>query len=144
MRWPKMVPIALMALMASQDASLAATKEVKIKRRYGGDVLHHVNEATVMMASGKSYRVTGDQYSAAAMQVLFIDSQFPDRICAAKRAKLHFHLGIYQKTKERMKTPDWIFIKFIRPENMKRLGALPEFGKGFKTVKASDYIGLCK
>jgi hypothetical protein len=97
-----------------------------------------------MLQSGKSYRVTGDQYSAAAMQVLFIESQFPDRICATKRAKLHFHLGYYVKTKEKMKTPDWMFINFIRPENMKRLGDLPEFGKGFKTVKASDYLGLCK
>jgi hypothetical protein len=144
MRWASVVPIALMALLASQDPALTATKEVKIKRRHGGDVLKHVNEATTMMGSGKNYRVTGDQYSAAAMQVLFIESQFPDRICATRRVKLHFHLGIYEKTNEKMKAPDWVFTRFIRPENMKRLGDLPEFGKGFKTVKASDYLGLCK
>jgi len=144
MRWPAMVTIAVMAFTAGHDPTLAAVKEVKIKRRFGGDVIKHVNEATSMIQSGKNYRVTGDQYSAAAMQVLFIESQFPDRICATKRAKLHFHLGYYTKTKEKMKTPDWTFVNFIRPENLKRLGDLPQFGKGFKTVKASDYLGLCK
>jgi hypothetical protein len=135
---------AVLALLIGQDVALAATEEVQIKRRFGGDIVAHVNEATRMLQSGKSYRVTGDQYSAAAMQVLFIESQFPDRICATKRANLHFHLGYYVNTKEKMKTPDWMFIEFMRPENMKRLGDLPEFGKGFKTVKASDYLGLCK
>ena len=144
MRSRARMALAVMALLAGQHLALAASKDVPIKRRLGGDVVAHVNEATRMIQSGKSYRVTGDQYSAAAMQVLFIESQFPDRICATKRAKLHFHLGYYVKTKEKMKTPDWMFINFIRPENMKRLGDLPEFGKGWKTVKASDYLGLCK
>jgi hypothetical protein len=144
MRWHAPVAFAMMSLLVCQAPALAATKEVRIKRRLGGDLLTHVNEATSMMQSGKSYRVTGDQYSAAAMQVLFIESQFPDRICATKRAKLHFHLPYNPITKEKVKTPDWIFVSFIRPENMKRLGDLPQFGKGFKTVKASDYLGLCK
>jgi hypothetical protein len=76
--------------------------------------------------------------------VLFIESQFPDRICATKRAKLYFHLAYDTKHKEKMKAPDWVFVSFIRPENLKRLGDLPQFGKGWKTVKASDYLGLCK
>jgi hypothetical protein len=144
MRWRKLVAAGVMTVLAGQDLAIAATKEVKIKLRPGGDMLRHVNEATRMIQSGKSYRVTGDQYSAAAMQVLFIESQFPDRICATKRAKLHFHLAYDARTKEKMKTPDWAFVSFIRPENLKRLGDLPQFGKGWKTVKASDYLGLCK
>ena len=144
MRWRALVALAVMTLFAGQDLTLAATKEVKLKLRLGGDMVAHVNEATRMMQSGKSYRVTGDQYSAAAMQVLFIESQFPDRICAMKRAKLHFHLAYFPMTKEKMKTPDWAFAAFIRPENLKRLGDLPQYGKGWKTVKASDFLGLCK
>lgn len=144
MRLPARMTVALMVLAASQIPALALSKEVKIKRRYGGDVVAHVNQATRMMQGDTTYRVVGDQYSAAAMQVLFIESQFPDRICATKRVRLHFHLALYTKTKEKMKEPDWLFINFIRPENMKRLGDLPQFGKGYKTVKAIDYLGLCK
>ncbi len=144
MRWAALVAVAVLSFLVGQDLALAATKEVKIKRRLGGDLLSHVNEATRMMQSGKSFRVTGDQYSAAAMQVLFSESQFPDRICATKRAKLHFHLAYDAKNNEKMRTPDWVFVSFIRPENLTRLGDLPQFGKGWKTVKASDYLGLCK
>lgn len=144
MRWSAGVAVAVLSLMLWQDFALAAAKEVRLRRRLGGDLLTHVNEATRMMQSGKSFRVTGDQYSAAAMQVLFIESQFPDRICATKRAKLHFHLAYDTLHKEKMKAPDWVFVSFIRPENLKRLGDLPQFGKGWKTVKASDYLGLCK
>ena len=144
MRSRALVAMTVMILLGSQDPSLAATKEVNLKLRLGGDLLTHVNEATRMMESGKFYRVTGDQYSAAAMQVLFIESQFPDRICATRRAKLHFHLAYDPRTKQKMKKPDWVFVSFIRPENLKRLGDLPQFGKGWKTVKASDYLGLCK
>jgi hypothetical protein len=144
MRWPAPIAIAMLTLLVGENSTIAAGTDVNIKRRFGGDIVAHVNEATRMMQTGKTYRVTGDQYSAAAMQVLFIESQFPDRICATKRAKLHFHLGYYTKTHEKMTNPDWMFTNFIRPENMKRLGDLPQFGKGFKTVKASDYLGLCK
>jgi hypothetical protein len=145
MRWRVVMAVAVIGLLAHQGvAHAAAVKDVRLKLRLGGDVVAHINEATRMMESGKNYRVVGDQYSAAAMQVLFIESQFPDRICATKRAKLYFHLGFYTKTKEKMKTPDWMFSNFIRPENLKRLGNLPQFGKGWKVVKASDYLGLCK
>ena len=126
------------------EVTALAGNETKIGRRLGGIFLEHIQEVTTMLQSGKSYRVVGDQYSAAAMQVLFIESQFPDRICATKRVKLHFHLGIDVKTKVKMKEPDWAFISFIRPENIKRLGPLPVYGKGFKTVKGSDFLGLCK
>ena len=61
----------------------AASGEAKIGERHGGDLLTHINQATYMMGTGKSYRVVGDQYSAAAMQVLFIESQYPDRVCAS-------------------------------------------------------------
>ena len=40
-----------------------------------------------------------------------------------------------------MKTPDWVFVSFIRPENMERLGDLSQFGKGFKTVKGERLSG---
>lgn len=35
-------------------------------------------------------------------------------------------------------------VTLIGAKNLKRLGRLPEYGKGFKTVRASDYLGLCK
>lgn len=112
--------------------------------RPGGDVLNHVSEASKMILSGRSYRVTGDQYSAAAMQVLFIESQYPDRICATRRVKLHFHLGYDMRAKKRMKEMDWAWIAFMRPENVARLGKLPQYGKGWRTVKGSEFLGLCK
>lgn len=123
---------------------LILASEVKIGLRNGGDLLTHINQATYMMSTGHSYRVVGDQYSAAAMQVLLIESQYPERVCAARNAKLHFHLAFDPITKINMKEPDWYFTAFIRPENLKRLGTLPEYGHGFKTVRASDYLGLCK
>lgn len=137
------LPAAVIAAI-SLGIRCAASAEVKIGERYGGDLLTHVNQATYMMSTGKSYRVVGDQYSAAAMQVLFIESQYPDRVCATRNAKLHFHLGMDPQTGETMKEPNWVWTAFIRPENMKRLGKLPEFGKGYKTVRAIDYLGRCK
>lgn len=141
MRVPAVMALVVTALFA--DAALAKPKEVKLKRRYGGELIAHVNEATRMMQGDTTYRVVGHQYSAAAMQVLFIESQFPDRICATRQAKLYFHLSYNLKTKESLKEPDLLFTRFIRPENLKRLGKLPRYGKGWKIVKASDYLGLC-
>ena len=125
-------------------AADADGKVVKIGQRNGGEILLHISQATYMMSTGNSYRVVADQYSAAAMQVLFIESQYPDRICASPRAKLHFHLAFDPATKTNMKEPNWAFTAFIRPDNLKRLGPLPEYGHGFKTVRAIDYLGRCK
>jgi hypothetical protein len=97
-----------------------------------------------MLRSGKSYHVTADQYSAAAMQVVYLESQMPERICATRRARLHFHLSFDKLTKTAVKELDPALVAFIRPENLKRLGKLPQYGRGFKTVKASDYLGLCR
>jgi hypothetical protein len=115
-----------------------------LRTRYGGEILTHVLEAQQMLNSGKRFRVRGDQYSAAAMQVLFIESQAPERICADRRAKLHFHLSYNLKTKTAEKEPDWSFVAFIGPDNLERLGKLPQFGKGWKTVKAVDFLGACR
>lgn len=133
--------ILAVGLAWAQGASAAV---VKIGLRTGGVVGDHVIEVTAMMASGNTFRVVGDQYSAAAMQVLFLKGQYPDRICATKKARLHFHLGLNPQTGEKMKEPDKIWTSFIGADNLKRLGKLPEYGKGFKTVKAADYLGLCK
>ena len=139
-----LVRFACAGVLLAQGFALAQSKEVQIGERYGGELGLHVNQATYMMSTGNHYRVVGDQYSAAAMQVVFIKSQFPDRICATRKAMLHFYLAMNSQTGESEHEPDWMFTAFIRPENLKRLGQLPEFGHGFKTVKASDYLGLCK
>lgn len=112
--------------------------------RPGGDVYTHIIQALDMIRSGRSYRVTADQYSAAAMQVVYLKSQIPGRICATRGAKLHFHRGFDRQTNRPIKQLDPVWVAFIRPENLKRLGPLPEYGKGFKTVRASDYLGLCR
>src|SRR5690348_16643517 len=131
----------LVAIALGTSAANAA--EVKIGERHGGDLLTHINQATYMMSTGNGFRVVGDQYSAAAMQVLFIESQYPDRVCASPRVRLHFHLAFDPIAHKNDKEPDWVFTAFIRPENLKRLGSLPEFGHGFKTVRAIDFVGRC-
>jgi hypothetical protein len=62
--------------IGSTAVVVAGSKEVKIGERFGGDMLLHVNQATYIMQTGNHYRVVGDQYSAATMQVVFIESQF--------------------------------------------------------------------
>jgi hypothetical protein len=57
---------------------------------------------------------------------------------------LHFHIGFDKETKKPLQTLDPVWVAFIRPKNLKRLGKLPAYGKGFKSVKASDYLGQCK
>jgi hypothetical protein len=138
-----MMSLGILAALAMGQASGFA-KEILIGERNGGDLLTHVDQATYMMSTGNTYRVVGDQYSAAAMQVVFIESQYPARICASAWAKLHFHLAFDPVSQTSEKEPDWWFTMFIRPENLKRLGQLPEYGHGFKTVRAVDYLGLCK
>jgi hypothetical protein len=49
MRWPAMVAIAVIAVTGLHDPTLAAAKEVSIKRRFGGDIVKHVSEAPAMM-----------------------------------------------------------------------------------------------
>lgn len=135
-------PGALLFAMAMWDVSQAAA--ATIGWRPGGDVYTHIAQAIDMLGSGKSYRVTGDQFSAAALQVVYLENQMPDRICATSKARLHFHLGFDKETGKPMKKPDVVWITLIGMKNLKRLGRLPEYGKGFKTVRASDYLGLCK
>lgn len=131
----------VMAVMAGEG--LAETKSLMIGRRDGGQLLAYVHEALAMMRSGYRYRIIGDQYSAAAMQVLYIESRDPSRICATAKAKLHFHLGRSPQLGN-MKKLGALSRAFIGPRNLKRLGKLPKYGEGFKTVKASAYVGLCR
>jgi hypothetical protein len=135
-------PKNLLSGLAAQTLDEDRVRNIRMRR--GGELIKHINEAARMIASGRSYRVIEDQYSAAAMQVLFVESQVPDRICAGRRAKLHFHLSMNLLTRKPDTKPDWAFVAFIRPENLKRLGKLPQYGKGFKTVQASDFLGLCE
>jgi hypothetical protein len=130
--------------LAAGGLDPAFARSTNIGWRPGGDLYRYIAEALDMLRSGKSYRVTGDQYSAAAMQVVYLESQMPRRICASSNAKLHFHLGFDREAHRPMKSLDPVWVAFIRPENLRRLGKLPAYGKGFKTVKASDYLGLCK
>ncbi|WP_162918952.1 hypothetical protein [Taklimakanibacter deserti] len=141
-RWLVLAAMALAAGMNSPQPALARSST--IGWRPGGDVYSYIAQALDMIRSGKGYRVTGDQYSAAAMQVVYLESRMPARICASPGAKLNFHLGFDKETKKPMKGLDPVWVAFIGPRNLKRLGKLPAYGKGFKTVKASDYLGLCK
>lgn len=143
-RWLLLAGSVLTTLVVAGGSGAAFAKSAEIGWRPGGDVYTYIAEALDMLRSGKNYRVTGDQYSAAAMQVVYLEGHMPGRICATRNARLHFHLGFDKQTKTAMKEPDPAWVAFIRPENLKRLGKLPRYGKGFKTVRASDYLGLCK
>ena len=143
MRRPASAAAILIALAANGVPAHAAGS-VAIGFRPGGDVYTYITQALDMLRGGKSYRVIGDQFSAAALQVVYLENQMPGRICATRRARLHFHLGFDRDTGKPMKKPDVVWVALIGPRNLKRLGKLPEYGTGFKTVKASDYLGLCK
>jgi hypothetical protein len=130
--------------MVLMGASPAVARTAEIGFRPGGDVYRHIAEAIDMLKSGESYRVIGDQYSAAAMQVVYLERQMPGRICASPRARLHFHLGFDKEMGRAITKPDPVWVAFIGRRTLKRLGPLPAYGKGFKTVRASDYLGLCK
>jgi hypothetical protein len=130
--------------ISGQGLAFASSTTVVIERRNGGQLLKHIHQAMVMIRSGYAYRVVGDQYSAAAMQVLYLESRVPVRLCAIRKARLHFHLGKSPRTGKSMKKLDWISTQFIRPQNARRLGKLPDYGEGFKSVKASKFLGLCR
>ena len=142
-RWLRLAGTALFAL-AVHGSSAQAAAPTTIGFRPGGDVYTYIDQAIGMLRGGKSYRVTGDQYSAAALQVIYLENQMPARICATVKAKLHFHLGFDKETGRPMKRPDVVWVALVGAKTLKRLGRLPEYGTGFKTVKASDYLGLCK
>lgn len=141
--WLRLAGVAILVLMVYGSPALAAGSAT-IGFRPGGDVYTYITQALDMLRGGKSYRVVGDQFSAAALQVVYLENQMPGRICATPKAKLHFHLGFDKQTGRPMKKPDVVWVTLIGPKNLKRLGKLPEYGTGFKTVKASDYLGLCK
>jgi hypothetical protein len=143
MRRPMLTVVGILILVMGQGYALADTKTVMIGRRDGGQLLTHIHEGIEMIRKGYSYRIIGDQYSAAAMQLLYIESRKPTRLCAARKVRLYFHLGKNPRTGPTKKL-DWLSTEFIGRANLRRLGKLPVYGHGFKTVKASDYIGLCR
>jgi hypothetical protein len=135
----------LAALIAAQcDSVSARPREILLSQRGGGYLFIYAIAGKQMISSGNSYRVRGDQYSAAAIQALLIERQKPGRMCASPFPKLHFHKPFNPITKTTMK--DWRkwLIAFIGKANLERLGPLPDSGKGFKTVRATDYLGRCK
>jgi hypothetical protein len=138
---------AVALLVGHGSPAQAGSKEVRIGDRPGGHLLVYYVQASHMMSSGDRYRVAGDQYSAAAMQVLFIERRHPRRVCASPMAKLHLHQAFDPVTKKTIRKRSRLFrlfTAFLGKGNLKRLGPLPEFGQGFKTVRASDYLGRCK
>lgn len=143
-RWRVLGSAALLIGLVANSIPARAAATATIGFRPGGDVYTYITQALDMLRGGKSYRVIGDQFSAAALQVVYLENQMPGRICANPKAKLHFHLGFDKETGRPMKKPDVVWVTLIGPKNLKRLGKLPEYGTGFKTVKASDYLGLCK
>lgn len=136
--------LAMILLIVMAVPGRAEARAATIGFRPGGDVYTYIAQALDMLRGSNSYRVTGDQYSAAALQVVYLENHMPGRICATPRARLHFHLGFDRATGKPMKKPDVVWVAFVGPGTLKRLGKLPEYGHGFKTVKASDYLGLCK
>jgi hypothetical protein len=133
------------ALIAAQcNLALARPGEVWIWSRTGGYLFLYIIQGKQMISTGNSYRVRGDQYSAAAIQVLFIEKRDPDRICASPLAKLHFHQPFNPITKTPVKNARRWLVAFIGRANLKRLGPLPEVGQTPKTVRATDYVGRCK
>jgi hypothetical protein len=139
------VAVTLAALIAVQcDPASARPREVWLEQRSGGYLFIYIIAGKQMIASGNRYRVRGDQYSAAAIQALFIEKRHPGRICAAPFPKLHFHKPFNPLTKATMK--DWRkwLVAYIGEANLRRLGPLPEMANGYKTVRATDYLGRCK
>jgi hypothetical protein len=135
----------LATLIADQcDHAIARSREVWIGQRSGGYLFLYIIEGKHMISSSKSYRVRGDQYSAAAIQVLFVKRRVPDRICASPLAKLYLHQPFDPSTKKTMKNSRRWLIDFVGRANLRRLGPLPELGMGFKTVRATDFLGRCK
>jgi hypothetical protein len=135
----------LAALIAAQcDPVSARPREVLLAQRSGGYLFIYIIAGKQMISSGNSYRVREDQYSAAAIQVLYIERQKPGRICASPLAKLHLHKPFNPITKTTMANWRKWLIAFIGKANLRRIGPLPEVGKGFRTVRATDYLGRCK
>jgi hypothetical protein len=136
---------ALAALIAAQcDLASARPREILIEQRAGGYLFLYIVQAKQMIATGNSYRVRGDQYSAAAIQALYIERRHPDRLCASPIAKLHLHQPYDPITKETIKNSKKWLIAFIGKVNLRRLGPLPEVGESEKTVRATDFVGRCK
>ena len=136
---------ALAALIAVPcDLASARPREILIGERAGGYLFLYIVQAKQMIATGNSYRVRGDQYSAAAIQVLYVEKRHPERICASPFAKLHLHQPFNAITKTPLK--DWKrwLQAFIGRANMKRLGPLPVAGQTDKTVRATDFVGSCR
>ena len=97
------------------------------------------------MESGTARRTRDGEASREDLrQVVYLKGKMPGRICAARGATLNFHLGYDKDTGSSMQKPDIVWVKLMGLRTLRRLGLLPEYGKGFKTVKASDYLGLCK
>lgn len=136
--------IMLVSALGSIGSGQANAASENIGFRPGGDLYSYMDQAFGMLKGGRSYRVTGDQYSAAAMQVVYLKNHMPGRICATRNTRLNFHLGYDRDTKAPIEKPDAVWVAFIGQNNLRRLGRLPQYGKGFKTVRASDYLGLCK
>ena len=144
MAWKQAYAIVLTSALVAIGPGPANAASDNIGFRPGGDLYSYMDQAFGMLKGGKTYRVTGDQYSAAAMQVVYLKNHMPGRICATRNARLNFHLGYDRETKAPIEKPDAVWVAFIGQNNLRRLGRLPQYGKGFKTVRASDYLGLCK
>jgi hypothetical protein len=65
MRRPMLTVVGIFILVMGQGYALADTKTVMIGRRDGGQLLAHIHEGIEMIRKGYSYRIIGDQYSAA-------------------------------------------------------------------------------
>jgi hypothetical protein len=145
MRRLVVVLCALAALMAAQsDLASARPGEVLIGERAGGYLFLYIAQAKEMIATGNSYRVREDQYSAAAIQVLYVERRRPDRVCASPLAKLHFHQPFNPITKAPLKGSKRWLLAFIGAANLERLGPLPKAGQTDETVRATDFVGSCK
>lgn len=82
--------LAVAALMAM---TLPATaKTIEFGYRPGGYSFVFVNRAKAMLARGDRIVITGDQMSAAAIQVVWY-RQHGGKVCAKPGVQMFFHLG---------------------------------------------------
>lgn len=84
--------IALAAVALSLLAAPATARTVSLDTSYGGFTVPFINEARTWLKQGTRVRLTGDQYSSAAIRAVWFRQQ-GGNICAEEDVMLYFHMG---------------------------------------------------
>lgn len=107
----------------------------------GGVVGEHIRQA--MVWRDRKYRIVvrDDQYSAAAMMVLWLHVQ-GSNVCATKGADFFFHGLTHPQTGKRVPHDD-MFLSLFGKENVAKIGALKQ--RSFKRIKPAVFgVPRCK